>query len=153
MVVLKAVSTIIASVFNAEFLEERATRRKTYPKSSSVESLNWCSIFNSFNDHFLFICLKKGWYTADRFCKLDRRISTRIKPFMSVKLWLLWPINRINFVWTLDSALLAHFTFNFPCFTWSEDYYSESPQWVNSLKKYSTIPVRALIETWVPISV
>ena len=116
----------------------------TYPKSLSVESLNSCSIFNSFNDHSLFICLKKGWYTADRFCKLDRHISTRIKPFMSVKLWLLWRINRINFVWRLDSALLAHFTFNFACFKWSEDYYSQSPQSVNSLKKYSTIPVRAL---------
>ena len=40
-------------------------------------------------EHSLFICFKKGWYTADRFCKLDRHISTRIKPFMSVKLWLL----------------------------------------------------------------
>ena len=67
-------------------------------------------------EHSLFICFKKGWYTADRFCKLDRHISTRIKPFMSVKLWLLWPINRINFVWTLDSALVSTFHFQFPLF-------------------------------------
>ena len=58
------------------------------------------------------------------------------------------PVNRINLVSTLEALC-----FSFPCFTWSEDYYSESPQSVNSLKKYSTIPVRALIETWVPISV
>ena len=111
------------------------------------KSLNSCSIFNSFNDHSLFICLKKGWYTADRFCKLDRHISTRIKPFMSVKLWLLWPINRINFVWTLDSALLAHFTFNFSCFTWSEDYYSERPQSVNSLQHNSCQSINRNVST------
>ena len=36
-----------------------------------------------------------------------------------------------------SSALLAHFTFSFPCFTWSEDHYSESPQSVNSLQHNS----------------
>ena len=51
-----------------------------------------------------------------------------------------------------SSALLTHFTFSIPWFTWSEDYNSEARN-PRQLPVYSTIPVRALIETWVPISV
>ena len=48
--------------------------------------------------------------------------------FVSIRSWyfLQTLINKINFVWTLDRALLAHFTFNFPCFRWREDHSAES---------------------------
>ena len=46
-----------------------------------------------------------------------------------------------------SSALLAHFTFSFPCFTCSEDYYSERPQSVNSLQHNSCQSINRNVST------
>ena len=53
-----------------------------------------------------------------------------------------------------SSALLTHFTFNIPWFTWSEDYYSESPQSapVNGLQHNSCQSINRNVSTHFCIS-
>ena len=98
-----------------------------FPNYFSLKSLSL-----SLKSHMNVLCalkLNELWNTSLLFDLNYKYImgASLLALAKSIYYFLQTPINRINFVWTLDSTLLAYFTFNFPCFRLSEDH-SESPR-------------------------
>ena len=83
-VILKAFCTIIARVFNAEFLEERIIPKTFYRSFEFM--LNIWDLTN------ILFSSDRACTPLDQFGKLDLQVSNHINPFLSVKLWLFLPV-------------------------------------------------------------